>query len=202
MAKTKNGSAEDIFAVLSSTLLRVSCLFILLSGARSELQSLDFVTTTNSDVECRPVDIQLYTWSGPGFQSGECWHQGHRFAHGAEWGRIDIPGSPYCVCEQGKVRIFYSQKQDASVAQPLTILRPTNNTLPTSHDLVKWPISNYPIIRQRIVLCSSSRLGIRIRSRDGCIVCKCSDNGHWLCRRPVPITKNQTIDNQQAFVSK
>lgn len=168
---------------------------------RSEQQRLDFVST-NSEVECRPLDIQLYTWSGPGFESGECWHQGHRFPHGTQWGRIDIPGSPYCVCEQGKVRIFYNQNKDIPVAGSLTILRPTNDTLPTSHDLAKWPISNYPTTRQRIVLCSTSRLGTRIRSRDGCVMCKCSDNGHWLCRRPGPTTKNRTDDPSRSPMSK
>jgi hypothetical protein len=175
------------------------CFFLLVT--RSKHQCLGFVPTKN-DIECRPLDIQLYTWSGPSFESGECWHLGHRFENGAKWGRTDIPGSPYCICEQGKVRIFYSQQQQASAAESLTILRPTNGTLPTSHDLVKWPISNYPTVRQRIVICSTNRFGTRVRSRDGCVACKCSKNGHWLCKKPSPLHKNQTNTQQPQPVSR
>ncbi len=164
-------------------------LLFLLLITRFEYQCLGLVLTNNA-VECRPVDIQLYTWSGPEFESGECWHQGRRFANGATWGQIDTPGSPYCVCEQGKVRIFYSQQQSIA-ADALTILRPTSNVLPTSNDLAKWPIPNYPTVRQRIVICSTNRLGIRIRSRDGCTGCKCSKNGHWLCRKPLPLKNSR-----------
>ncbi|CAF1116006.1 unnamed protein product [Adineta steineri] len=153
------------------------------------------LTPTTNNVECHPVDIQLYSWSGPSFESGECWHQGHRFINGAIWGRSDVPGSPYCVCEQGKVRIFYSQQQHLAV-DTLTILRPTNNASPTAKDLAKWPISNYPVVRQRTVICSANRLGIRVRSRDRCIGCKCSTNGHWLCKKPPPLNKNQTNNHQ------
>ena len=172
-------------------MLRSLLIFILLLISRPEHQRLGLVPN-NSEVECRPVDIQLYTWSGPGFESGECWHQGHRFAHGATWGRTDMPGSPYCLCEQGKVRIFYSQQQESIVAEPLTILRPTNGTSPTSKDLAKWPIADYPTVRHRTVLCSSNRLGIRVRSRDGCVACKCSQNGHWLCKKSLPVNQNET----------
>ena len=139
------------------------------------------------------MDIQLYSWSGSEFEAGECWHQGHRFANGAIWGRKDPPGSPYCVCEQGKVRIFYSQQpQQPLVADQLTILRPTKDGSPTSKDLANWPVPAYPTVRQRMVLCTTKRLGIRIRSRDGCTGCKCSKNGHWLCRKPISSSSNQT----------
>jgi hypothetical protein len=181
-------------------LLHFLFVIFLLLVSRSEHQCLGLVPT-NNDVECLPVDIQLYTWSGPGFDSGECWHHGHRFENGATWGRIDVPGSPYCICEQGKVRIFYTQQQSIA-AEPLTILQSTDGTLPTSNDLAKWPIPNYPTVRQRTVICSSNRIGIHIRSRDGCVGCKCSKNGHWLCRKPSPLNKNQTINHQPEQVSK
>lgn len=168
---------------------------------RSEHQCLGLVPT-NNEVECRPVDIQLYTWSGPGFELGECWYHGHRFANGATWGRIDTPESPHCLCEQGKVRIFYSQKQQSIAAEPLTILRPTDGVLPTSNDLAKWPIPNYPTVRQRIVICSSARLGIRIRSRDGCTACKCTKNGHWLCKKPLALNKTQITTPPPEQVSR
>ena len=162
--------------------------------SRFENQCLGLIPT-NNNIECRPVDIELYSWSGPGFESGECWYQGYRFANHAIWGRTDMPGSPYCVCEQGKVRLFYSQQQSIA-ADTLTILRPTNDASPTSKDLAKWPIPNYPIVRQRIVICSANRLGIRIRSRDGCVGCKCAKNGHWLCRKPSPVAQNRTVNGQ------
>lgn len=155
----------------------------------------------NTDVECRPVDIQLYTWTGPGFESGECWYQGLRFANGATWGRTDTANSPYCVCEQGNVRIFYSQTQPIA-SDRLTILRSNNRTIPTANDLAKWPTENFPSIRQRVVLCSRNRLGLRIRSRDGCYGCKCSPNGHWLCRKSPPIINNRTILQQTSQVSR
>ncbi|CAF3028816.1 unnamed protein product [Rotaria socialis] len=156
----------------------------------------------NDDIECRPVDIQLYTWSGPGFESGECWYQGHRFENGATWGRTDVSGSPYCVCEQGKVRVFYSQQRSIA-SDSLTILRSINGTLPTANDLAKWPIENFPSIRQRVVICSKNRLGLRVRSRDGCYSCKCSQNGHWLCRKPpFPLTANRTVVQRSQEMSK
>ena len=167
---------------------------------RPEHQCLG-LTSSENDIECRPVDIQLYTWSGPGFKSGECWHQGHHFVNGATWGRTDTPGSPYCVCEQGKVRIFYTKQQPIAAAA-LTILRPNDDALPTSNDLAKWPISNYPTVRQRIVICSHNRFGVRVRSRDGCIGCKCSKNGHWLCRKPLPLNNNQIVNHQSQQVSR
>jgi len=148
-----------------------------------------------SNAECRPVDIQLYTWSGPGFESGECWYRGHRFLNGAIWGRTDMPGSPYCVCEQGKVRVFYSQQRSQSpAADSLTILGPIHGSSPTSKDLAKWPIPDLIRVRQRSVICSVNRLGIRVRSRDGCTGCKCSKNGHWLCRKPPKTKRNHTKD--------
>ncbi|CAF1011715.1 unnamed protein product [Adineta steineri] len=156
-----------------------------------------------SNVECRSVDIQLYTWLGPGFESGECWYQGHRFINGATWGRIDIADAPYCVCEQGKVRIFYSQlkaeKPAVIAADSLTILGPVHGSSPSSNDLAHWPIPNIPTIQQRSVLCSSNRLGVRVRSRDGCVGCKCSKNGHWLCRKPPStlLKKNRTTNARQ-----
>jgi len=153
----------------------------------------------DSNAECRAVDIQLYTWSGPGFESGECWHQGNRFINGATWGRIDITGSPYCVCEHGKVRIFYTQQKSEKpvVADPLTLLRPIHGSSPTSKDLAKWPISDLPPIRQRTIICTANRLNIRVRSRDGCFGCKCSKNGHWLCRKPPSSKRNRTANTQQ-----
>lgn len=156
----------------------------------------------NNDIECRPVDIQLYTWSGPGYESGECWYQGHRFENGATWGRTDVSGSPYCVCEQGNVRIFYSQQRSIA-SDSLTILRSINGTLPTANDLAKWPTENFPSIRQRVVICSRNRLGLRVRSRDGCYGCKCSQNGHWLCRKPPPsLTQNRTVIQRSQDISK
>lgn len=137
------------------------------------------------DVECSPNDIQLYTWTGPGFQAGECWYQGHRFSDGTTWGRTDLVGGAYCVCEQGKVRIFYSQQSSPESAGALTLFEGAA----TAKDLKKWPIINVIHQRQRIVFCSLNRLGLRIRSRDGCLTCKCSRNGHWLCRRTF-------VDNQ------
>ncbi|CAF1112742.1 unnamed protein product [Rotaria sordida] len=168
-----------------------------------EHQCLGFVTA-NNDIECLPVDIQLYTWSGPGFKSGECWYQGHRFANGVTWGRADTQGSPYCICEQGKIRIFYSQQQQqhSIAADPLTILRSINGTLPTAKDLSKWPTGNFPTIRQRLVICSRNRTGLRIRSRDGCIGCKCSQNGHWLCRKAPPLNRNRTVNPQSKQISR
>lgn len=153
----------------------------------------------DSNTECRLADIQLYTWVGTGFESGECWHQGQRFLNGATWGRTDVPGSPYCVCEHGQVRIFYSQEkpEEPAVADTLTILRPAHGSSPTPNDLAKWPIPNGPNPRQRTVICSTSRLGVRVRSRDGCIGCKCSKNGHWLCRKPPSIKGNRTIYGRQ-----
>lgn len=176
----------------------VSLLVVL---SKSEYRCLGFVPVPPdgvSNTECRPVDIQLYTWSGPGFESGECWYQGHRFLNGAVWGRIDTPGAPYCVCEQGKVRVFYSQQRPQSpVADSLTILRPVHGSSPTSKDLAKWPIRNFTPVRQRSVICSVNRLGIRVRSRDGCTGCKCSKNGHWLCRKPPKPKRNRTRTDQQ-----
>jgi hypothetical protein len=153
----------------------------------------------DSNAECFPVDIELYTWSGPGFESGECWHQGNRFINGATWGRMDIPGAPYCVCELGKVRVFYTQQKPAKpavAADSLTILRPVHGSSPTSNDLAKWPIPNIPIIRQRTMICSVNRFGRRVRSRDGCTGCKCSKNGHWLCRKPPLLKRNQTANTR------
>lgn len=153
----------------------------------------------NSNTECRPVEIQLYTWSGPGFESGECWYLGHRFINGATWGRMDIPDSPYCICEQGKVRIFYSQKklEKPTAADSLTLLRPIHGSSPTSNDLAKWPIPNVPTIRQRSVICSIKRLDVRVQSRDGCFGCKCSKNGHWLCRKPPILKRSRTANIRQ-----
>jgi hypothetical protein len=179
----------------------VFVLFLLLVS-RPEHRCLGLVPAPqdgSSDAECRPVDIQLYTWSGPGFESGECWHQGQRFVNGATWGRTDTSDAPYCVCEQGKVRIFYSQqnKKPAS-ADSLTLLRPVHGSSPTSNDLAKWPISNVPTtVRPRSIICSADRLGLRVRSRDACIGCKCSKNGHWLCRRPPSIKGNRTANTRQ-----
>ncbi|CAF3811378.1 unnamed protein product [Rotaria socialis] len=153
----------------------------------------------NSNTECRPADIRLYTWSGPGFESGECWYQGHRFVNGATWGRTDISDAPYCVCEQGNIRIFYSQvapKKPAS-ADALTLFRNTYSSAPTSNDLAKWPIPNIPIVRQRVMICSITQIGVRVRSRDGCIGCKCSKGGHWLCRRPPSLKKNRSRNIRQ-----
>ncbi len=170
-------------------------LFVLVSNPKHQCLG---IVPTNNDVECRPVDIELYSWSGPGFESGECWHQGHRFENGASWGRMDISGSPYCVCEQGKVRIFYTQQRPIA-ADKLTILRPTVNSLPTSNDLIKWPIPNYPTVRQRIVICSQNRLGLRIKSRDGCIGCRCSKNAHWLCRKLPALNRTENNQPQQVL---
>ena len=150
----------------------------------------------DSNAECRAGDIKLYTWSGPGFELGECWHQGYRFKNNATWGRMDLPGAPYCVCEQGNVRIFYTQEKSKKpvVADALTLLRPVHGSSPTSNDLAKWPIPNVPTIRQRTIICSVNRLGRRVRARDGCIGCKCSINGHWLCRKPPPLRRNRTAN--------
>ena len=180
---------------------------LLLLVSKPEYQCLSLVSIPingDSNAECRPVDIQLYTWSGPGFESGECWYQGHRFLNGATWGRPDIPGAPYCVCEQGKVRIFYSQQKSENpvVADPLTILRPVHGSSPTANDLAKWPIPNLPSVRQRTVICSSNRVGVRVRSRDGCIGCKCSKNGHWLCRKPPSLRRNRTTNTRQRLTSR
>ncbi|CAF0964763.1 unnamed protein product, partial [Adineta ricciae] len=168
---------------------------------RPEQQCLGLILTPpdgDSNAECRPVDIQLYTWRGPGFESGECWHQGQRFINGATWGRTDIPGAPYCVCEQGKVRIFYSQHRpeepSTHLADSLTLLRPFHGSSPTPNDLAKWPIPNVITVRQRSVVCTTDRLGMRVRSRDSCTGCKCSKNGHWLCRKP-PILKGNRTKN-------
>ena len=148
----------------------------------------DLHRSAQNNIECHPVDIQLYTWSGEEFRSGECWYQGQRFADGTTWGRTDQPGSPYCLCEQGRVRIFYSSQRLSTnaAADALTLLRPVNGVLPNANDLVKWPINDFPTVRQRIVICSFNRIGLKIRSRDGCVACKCSKNGHWLCRRAPP----------------
>jgi hypothetical protein len=188
--------------------LYLVCVLVLLLISRFEYQCVGLVPVVqhdDSDAECRPLDIQLYTWSGPGFELGECWHQGHRFSNGATWGRADTPDAPYCVCEQGKVRIFYSQRQQQSLpshkletADSLTLLRPTQGSSPTSNDLAKWPIPNVSHSRQRTIICSIQRLGRRIRSRDGCIGCRCSKNGHWLCRRVSSIPKiNRTVNNHR-----
>ncbi|CAF0826375.1 unnamed protein product [Rotaria sordida] len=153
----------------------------------------------NSHIECRPADIKLYTWSGPDFASGECWYQGYRFKNGATWGRIDIPGAPYCVCEQGNIRIFYSQlipKKPVS-ADSLTLLHTNHGSSPTANDLAKWPIPNVPIIRQRTKICSTNQPGVRVRSRDGCIGCRCSKGGHWLCRKPPLLKRNRTTNIRQ-----
>jgi len=164
---------------------------LILIVSKSEQERLDFVSTNNA-IECRSIDIQLYTWSGPGYESGECWYHGHRFRHGQTWGRIDIPGSPYCLCEQGKIRIFYNKIYSAD---SLTIFRSnTSHTLPTSNDLAKWPIVPYPTVRQRIVICSSTRFGLRIRSKDHCFTCRCSINGHWLCRKAQPQPQQMKIE--------
>lgn len=153
----------------------------------------------NSNSECRSSDIQLYTWSGPGFESGECWHQGYRFANGATWGRTDVPDAPYCVCEQGNIRIFYSQVKPKKPAMPdaLTLLRKIPDSLPTSKDLAKWPLPNVPIIKQREMVCSALQTGVRVRSRDGCVGCKCSKGGHWLCRKPPILKRNRTKSAKQ-----
>lgn len=173
-----------------------SHVFLLLFVSTPE-QHCSALTLTSPDgsshAECRPVDIELYTWLGPSFQSGECWHHGQRFLNGAVWGRADVPNAPYCVCEQGKVRIFYSQRRpNPPVADPLTILQPFRPSSPTAHDLAKWPIPNVISIRQRSVVCSADRLGMRVRSRDSCTGCKCSKNGHWLCRKPPSLQRAPT----------
>jgi hypothetical protein len=182
----------------------VFVLFVLLVS-RPEQQCLGFVQLPphgDNNAECRPVDIQLYTWSGPGFKSGECWHQGYRFLNGDTWGRMDLPGAPYCICEHGQIRIFYSQEksEQPAIADSLTILRPVHGSSPTLNDLAKWPLPNGLHLRQRTVICSATRLGVRVRSRDGCIGCKCSKNGHWLCRKPPPSTtkkRNRTTNTRQ-----
>lgn len=187
---------------LIRTFLQLLFILVLLLVFRPEHQCFGLIPS-NNDVECRPVDIQLYTWSGPEFESGECWHHGHRFGNGATWGRTDIPGSPYCVCEQGQVRIFYNQEQQQSIASdPLTILPSSNGTLLTSNDLAKWPINNITTIRQRIVICSRNRNGLRIKSRDGCMGCKCSHNGHWLCRRKTVVDQSQTVNPRPQQMSR
>lgn len=178
--------------------------FVLLLGLGSELQCFGQPSQTqvdDSDIECRPSDIQVYSWAGPGLNPGECWHQGHRFADGATWGRRDLRDSPFCVCEQGKIRIFYSQHQAADTgaiqqdksykAESLTLLAPTHGSSPTLNDLEKWPIPDAYYPPERTFVCSNDRIGRRVRSRDGCIACKCSKNGHWLCRRP-PFIFNKT----------
>lgn len=197
-----NGRRSSRFRTLSCRVSSLFCLFVFLLAWRVEHQCVALTPALqdgDSDAECRPLDIQLYTWSGPGYESGECWHQGHRFVHGATWGRTDSPDAPYCVCEQGKVRIFYSQRQQSppklvTVADPLTLLRPTHGSSPTTQDLAKWPLPN---LQQRTAICSPNRLGRRVRSRDGCIGCKCSANGHWLCRRPPPTVKRNQTDHRR-----
>ena len=175
-------------------------LLVLSSVSRAKEYNFDLDSIINN-IECRPIDIHLYTWSGPDFQSGECWHQGHRFANGAVWGRLDLLGSPYCVCDQGKIRIFYN-KQASIAAAPLTLLPSNDNTLPTSKDLFKWPVQNFPIVRQRIVYCTKNRTNLRIRSKDGCVVCKCSRNEHWLCRKASSLPRIQTKTNKTQQISK
>ncbi len=195
------------FRTLSCRVLSLVFVLLLLLVSRPERQCLGLVLMPqdgDSNAECRPVDIQLYTWSGPGFESGECWHQGYRFMNGATWGRMDTLGAPYCICEQGKVRIFYDQqKPEKPAADSLTLLRPFHGLSPTPNDLAKWPIPNLVTIRQRSVICSANRLDIRVRSRDGCTGCKCSKNGHWLCRKPPPFTRNRsTKTRQRALTSR
>ncbi len=190
------------FRTLSCRVLYLLFILLLLLVSRPEHQCLGFAQMPidgNSDSECRPTDIQLYTWSGPGFKSGECWHEGYRFINGATWGRMDTPGDPYCVCEYGRIRIFYSQQKPEKpvAADALTILRPTHGSSPTSNDLAKWPIPNIPTIRQRTIICSVKRLGVRVRSRDGCFGCRCSKNGHWLCRKPPSFKRNRTANTRQ-----
>lgn len=192
-----------LFSIRTSScrVLHLLFVFLILLVSRPEQQCLGLVPKPpdgDSNSECRPADIQLYTWSGSGFESGECWHQGHRFLNGAIWGRTDMPGAPYCVCEQGQVRVFYSQDdlETPVIADTLTILRPTHGSSPTSNDLAKWPIPNGPNPRQRTVICSANRLNVRVRSRDGCIGCKCSKNGHWLCRKPPSVKANRTIHSR------
>ena len=157
----------------------------------------------NSNAECRLADIQLYTWIGPGFDSGECWYQGHRFVNGATWGRNDLPDAPYCVCAEGQIRIFYSHSKPKKPAIPvsLTLLPTIHSSLPTSNDLAKRPIPNVLITPQRTIICSINRLGKRIQSRDRCSRCKCSTNGHWLCRKS-PSSKNNDILNTQRRFSR
>ena len=188
------------FSFMSRILLHLCILLALLSVSRAKEYHFDLDSIINN-IECRPIDIQLYTWSGPDFQSGECWHQGHRFTNGAVWGRLGLLGSPYCVCEQGKIRIFYS-KQSSIAAAPLTLLPSNDNILPTSKDLFKWPIKNFPTVRQRIVYCTKNRTNLRIRSRDGCIACKCSRNEHWLCRKASPLRRIQTKNNELQQMSR
>lgn len=163
----------------------------------------------DSDAECRPVDIRLYTWSGPDIQPGECWHLGQRFAHGATWGRTDLPSAPYCVCDHGEVRVFYSQRQPSAVvsskpvtgADSLTLLRPQYGSSPTPHDLEKWPIVDVSKNRQRTSICSANQLGRRLRSRDGCFVCRCSKNGHWLCRKGPTEPSHQSQPSKTSYSS-
>jgi hypothetical protein len=109
---------------------------------------------------------------------------------------MDIPDAPYCLCEQGKVRIFLTQKKSEKpvTADSLTLLPSTYGSSPTAKDLAKWPIPNLPTIRQRTIICSVKRLGVRVRSRDGCFGCKCSKNGHWLCRKPPSLKRNRTTN--------
>ncbi|UJR38073.1 hypothetical protein I4U23_030754 [Adineta vaga] len=118
---------------------------------------------------------------------------------------MDIPGAPYCVCEQGKVRIFYSQRRSdkppTAIADSLTLLRPFHGSSPTPKDLAKWPIPNIITVRQRSVICSANRIGMRVRSRDSCTGCKCSKNGHWLCRKPPVLKGNRTKTRQQRRIT-
>ena len=176
----------------------------LLLVARPEHRCFGLATVPDigdSDAECRPLDIQLYTWSGPGFESGECWYRGFRYLNGARWGRKDSPDTAFCLCEHGKVRIFSSQQraQDKpAAADAMTILRPVNSLSPTFKDLAKWPISSLANSQRRTAICTAARLDRRIRSRDGCIGCKCSKNGHWLCRKPpTMLTRNRTASGRR-----
>ena len=187
---------------LSCRVLSLVFVLLLLLVLGPERQCLGLVLVPpdgDSNAECRPVDIQLYTWLGSSFESGECWYQGHRFLNGATWGRVDIQDAPFCVCEQGKVRVFYTQHnpEKPAVVDSLTLLRPLHGPSPTPNDLAKWPVPDLVTIRQRSVICSAKRLNIRVRSRDGCIGCKCSKNGHWLCRKPPSLKRNRTTNTRQ-----
>ena len=188
-------SCHVLFLVFVSFVLLVS---------RPRFQCLGFASMPpdgNSNAECRQADIQLYTWTGPGFDSGECWYQGHRFVNGAIWGRNDVQAAPYCVCEEGQIRIFYSQSKPKkpAIPEPLTLLPTIHSSLPTSNDLAKWPIPNVLITSQRRIICSTNQLGKRIQSRDRCSRCKCSTNGHWLCRKSSSSKKNDILNTQRKF---
>ncbi|CAF0727871.1 unnamed protein product [Didymodactylos carnosus] len=137
------------------------------------------------DVECIVNEIRVYSWNGQ-FDNGDCWYSGLKFMNGDTWGT-----KPFCLCENGQIRVFYTQ---ISKPDDLTILRPSPiynqypqyNLSPTSQDLAKWPIPDYRPGRSkpRKIICSQNRTNIRVRARNGCIGCRCSKNGNWLCRIP------------------